>query len=90
MQLALDRGELQLAAEIVEARLYECARHDPNRAEVLVMHALLDGILERRLEFDCDQLDALRVLLDRASKKNPVQPHLASLREKVTEVCAML
>lgn len=90
MQLVLDRPELQLAAEIVEARLYECRPDTGKSDEAEQLEPLLDGILNRRLEFDCDQLDRLRALLDEAWRQDRQRQHLASLRDKVTEVCAML
>ena len=90
MQLVLDREELQVAAELVEARLYQCAHADPNGAETAAMEALLDGILKRRLQFDYEQLDALHQLLDEEYRRNASRLHLSSLRDKVTEACAML
>lgn len=90
MQLVLDREELQLAANIVEQRLYECACEGPNSSQVVVMETLLDGILKRRLEFDYEQLDALHDLLDQEYRRSAPRLHLSSLRDKVAEACAML
>lgn len=90
MQLLLDREELQLAAHIVEAHLYQCAHDDSKGAEAAAMEALLDGILKRRLEFDYEQLDALHQLLDEEYRRDASRLHLSSLRDKVAEACAML
>lgn len=90
MQLVLDREELQLAADLVEDALFACQRDGaaPGKAEAL--EALLDGIVSRRLEFGCDELDALREVLEAAWAQDRTRPHLALLRDKVAEVCAML
>lgn len=90
MQLVLDREELQLAANVVEDALYACGRDGTSSTKVGALEALLDGIINRRLEFDCDELDALREVLEAAWAGDPTRPHLALLRDKVAEVCAML
>lgn len=105
MQLHLDRAELQLLADVLELRqseLREVARDRPADAslarQLADFAAVLDGVNNRRLQFDADQLDMLNALLGEFCRRalpkgvEEEQRHhrLESLRDKIAEVCAMI